>query len=73
MPVAPAQRKRPYLTVTVSPEAIGAVAALAELSGISKSAVVEQLIRKEARREKLDLDELGRQETRRRRRRQARG
>ncbi len=69
MPVEPARRKRPYLTCTVSPAAIAAAKELATLNGISVSAQVEVLIRREARREGLDLEALGRREKRRRSRR----
>ena len=69
MPVEPARRKRPYLTVTVSPAAIAATKELASLNGISMSAQVELLIRQAARREGLDLKALGRREERRRSRR----
>ena len=69
MPVEPARRKRPYLTCTVSPAAIAAAKELAALNGISMSAQVEVLIRREARREGLDLEALGRREKRRRSRR----
>jgi hypothetical protein len=62
MPVAPAQRKRPYATFTISPEAIAAVGELARFEGLSKSAVVERLIRREARAQGLDLEELGKKE-----------
>ncbi len=69
MPVEPARRKRPYLTCTVSPAAIGAAKELATRNGISMSAQVELLIRQAARREGLDLKVLGRREERRRSRR----
>ncbi len=69
MPVEPARRKRPYLTCTVSPAAIAAAKELAARNGISMSAQVEVLIRREARREGLDLEALGRREKRRRSRR----
>ena len=69
MPVEPARRKRPYLTCTVSPAAIAAAKELAARNGLSMSAQVEVLIRREARREGLDLEALGRREKRRRSRR----
>ncbi len=69
MPIEPARRKRPYLTVTVSPAAIAAAKELAARNGISMSAQVELLIRHAARREGLDLKALGRREERRRSRR----
>ena len=67
MPIPAEQRKRPVASFTLSHEALGAVAELMEAWGVSKSAVVEQLIRREARREGLDLKALGRKERRRRR------
>ena len=69
MPVEPARRKRPYLTVTVSPAAIAAAKELAARNGISVIAQVELLIRQAARKEGLDLKALGRREERRRSRR----
>ncbi len=69
MPVDPARRKRPFLTCTVSPAAIAAAKELSARNGISMSAQVELLIRREARREGLDLEALGRREKRRRSRR----
>ena len=67
MPVPAEKRKRPVASFTLSPEAIAAVAELAETWGVSRSAVVEQLIRRAARREGIDLKALGRRERRRRR------
>jgi len=64
MPVAPSKRKRPYGTFTLSPEALAAVAELAKYDGCSKSALVERLIRREARAQGLDLEDLGRRERR---------
>jgi predicted transcriptional regulator len=64
-PVEPSRRKRPLTTFTLSPEARAAVEALAESWGVSKSAVVEQIIRQAARDEGLDLKALGRKERRR--------
>jgi hypothetical protein len=62
MPVAPSKRKRPYATFTISPEAIAAVAELAKYEGTSKSAVIERLVRREARAQGLDLEKLGKLE-----------
>ncbi len=66
MPIPAERRKRPVASFTLSPEAIAAVVELAETWGVNRSAVVEQLIRREARREGLDLKALGRRERRRR-------
>ncbi len=67
-PVEPAKRKRPVTSVTLSLEALAAVKEMAEIDGISVSAVVELLIRRAAREEGLDLRALGHRERRRRRR-----
>jgi hypothetical protein len=67
MPVAHTKRKRPLTSYTISPEAIAAVAELAKYEGCSKSAVVERLIRREARAQGLDLEALGNAERKKRR------
>jgi hypothetical protein len=61
------KRHGPFGTYTLSPEALAVVAELAERDSISKSAVIERLLRREARREGLDVKELGKKQRQRRR------
>ena len=60
-------RERPVSSYTLSHEARAAVEVLAEEWGVNRSAVVEQLIRRGARREGVDLKRLKTGATKRRR------
>ena len=54
------KRDRPLFTTTLSKTAIAAVTELARQQGLTRSAVVEVLIRREASHMGMDLEELGR-------------
>ena len=60
-------RNRPVITMTLSPEAVGAADEIAEARGWNRSQLVEHLIREEALRFRLDVRKLGDAERRKRR------
>jgi len=48
-------RNKPMVNITLTPEAIEAADKLAKMKGLTRSTVIEELIRDEARRERIPL------------------
>ena len=55
VPAKEVGRERPMVTITLTPEGIEMVDELAQRRGLSRSATIDQLIREEARRERVGL------------------
>jgi hypothetical protein len=66
MPTEAKNRERPIITMTLSPEAIGLADELALRRGMSRSQLVEFLVREEALRFQLSAPEAGRRERKKR-------
>ena len=48
-------RERPMISITLSPEAIGAGSELSKMRGMTRSSLIEYLIREESLRMRIDL------------------
>jgi hypothetical protein len=62
----PVYRDRPAIAVTLTPEAIGALDELAAQRGVTRSTMVELMVRDESLRSRLDLKQLGTRERKKR-------